>query len=124
MPSSTSALCLGAAVLIGACCPLPDPESLPPCDQPAAAADVQAAQGAHSAAARFYERGEHTQSLRLWLAAYRLDCSAHAILINIGRAYEQLGQPDQALEAYDVYLERMGPEADPEIVARVQKLRQ
>ncbi len=110
------------AASICACCPTtPDPRSLPSCDQPPQA-DVTAAKGAHEAATRLFERGEHAHAIRIWIAAYRLDCSAHGLLVNIGLAYEKLAQPSNALDAYTTYVERTGSDADPEIVAKVQAL--
>jgi hypothetical protein len=94
--------------------------TFPTCKAEPPREDVEAAQGAHAAATRFFEKGAYDRAIALWQAAYELDCSAHPLLINIGRAQERNGDATAAMATYRVYVERAGKAADPAIVALVR----
>jgi hypothetical protein len=122
---------LGAAVGLSAvwavtiwqgCFLLPPPE-YPACKGPPTEQDIEAARGAHAAATRLYEKGSHERAIDTWLAAYELDCSAHGLLINIARGYEQLGDDDEKLRALETYIARAGKDADLKIVEEVAALK-
>ena len=67
-------------------------------------ADIAAAKGAHAAAKRFFERGDHDGAIRQWTYAYALDCTAHDLLLNIARALEQKGERAASLRQIEAYL--------------------
>ena len=80
---------LPVAVMGGAACFLLPKAEYPTCSRPPTAEDTKAAQGAHQAAKRLYDKESYETAIEAWLAAYELDCSAHALLINIARANEK-----------------------------------
>jgi hypothetical protein len=94
----------------------------PPCETEATPpSHVEAAQGAHAAASRFYEKKNYTRAAELWRDAYEFDCTAHRVLINIGRAYDKQGKTREAMHAWATYVRRVGREAEPEIERRVRE---
>ncbi len=99
-------------------------ELYPPCAgyQPSPT-DVEAAKGAHVAATRFYDTGRYQAAIDIWAYAYKLDCTAHGLLINIGRAKERLGRNRTAIDIFALYVERAGATADPKIVEIVKAAR-
>jgi hypothetical protein len=114
---------LGVAVLLGAGLASADgpAPSYPTCTKKPTAADIQGAKGAHSAAVRFYERGDYDRAIQYWRDAYTFDCTAHGVLINIANAYEKKGDKQAAIVTLETYLARGG--ADPTLEERVANLR-
>jgi hypothetical protein len=97
--------------------------SYPSCDRQPTAEDIEGAKGAHKAAQRFYDKGQYEDAIRFWLDAYKFDCTAHPLLINIGNAYEKLGDRQKAIDAFETYLQRMKEGADPTIPDKVANLK-
>jgi hypothetical protein len=95
----------------------------PQCDREPSASDIEGAKGAHKAAELFYAKGNYDRAIQSWTDAYNFDCTAHRLLINIGNAYEKLGNKEKAIEAFQTYLDRMGPDADATIADKVENLR-
>jgi tetratricopeptide (TPR) repeat protein len=85
---------------------------------------VDAAKGLHKAAQQYYAKARYDRAIASWSDAYNFDCRAHRLLINIGNAYEKLGQTDKAIEAFETYLVRAGDGADPTIADKVENLKQ
>ncbi|MEZ4437773.1 MAG: tetratricopeptide repeat protein [Polyangiaceae bacterium] len=98
-------------------------EDYPPCENTPSASDVDAAKGMHKAAEQYYARARYEKAIASWREAYGFDCTAHRLLINIGNAYEKLGDTAEAIEAFETYIERTGSAADPTIVEKVDNLR-
>jgi tetratricopeptide (TPR) repeat protein len=94
------------------------------CDRTPSASDVDAAKGMHKAAEQYYAKARYDKAITSWKEAYTFDCTAHRLLINIGNAYEKLGQTNEAIEAFDTYIDRMGANADQTIVDKVANLRE
>jgi len=86
--------------------------------------DVEAAKGSHKAAQQFYAKARYDRAIQAWTDAYSFDCTAHRLLINIGNAYEKLGQPQDAIAAFEVYIARSGDKAEPTILDKVENLKQ
>ncbi len=99
-------------------------EDYPPCEKTPTADDVEAAKGMHKAAEQYYAKARYDRAISSWMDAYSFDCTAHRLLINVGNAYEKLGQTEKAIRAFEVYIERMGDEADRNIVDKVNNLRE
>jgi hypothetical protein len=95
----------------------------PQCDREPSPSDIEGAKGAHKAAELFYAKGNYDRAIQSWTDAYSFDCTAHRLLINIGNAHEKIGNKDKAIEAFETYLDRMGPDADPTIADKVENLR-
>jgi len=85
--------------------------------------DVDAAKGMHKAAEQYYAKARYDKAIQSWKEAYGFDCRAHPLLINIGNAYEKLGRTEQAIEAFQTYVDRMGDRADQTVVDKVANLK-
>lgn len=72
-----------------------------------------------------YETGDYATAARLWERAYEID-SRPLLQYNLAQAYERLGQLEQAIEAYQIYVD--GAETVDQRVqgarARIASLRQ
>jgi hypothetical protein len=99
-------------------------ETYPRCERQPTQEDIEGAKGAHKAAQRFYDKGQYEEAIRMWMDAYRFDCTAHPLLLNIGNAYEKMGDKPKAIEAFENYLQRMGSGADPTIPDKVANLKE
>jgi tetratricopeptide (TPR) repeat protein len=95
----------------------------PECDQAPSESDVDAAKGMHKAAEQYYAKARYDRAIQSWMEAYGFDCRAHGLLINIGNAYEKLGETKKAIEAFETYLARTGDGADPTIRDKVANLK-
>ena len=98
-------------------------DEYPVCGHTPSTEDVNAAKGMHAAAEQYYAKGQYDRAIASWTDAYNFDCTAHRLLINIGNAHEKLGNADQAIHAFEVYIDRAGPNADRDVVAKVENLR-
>jgi len=74
------------------------PQPGPP--RPDTASSIEEAKAAHRRAAEAYSGGDFPTARAHWEDAYRLDPSAHAILINILNAAEKEGDLPAACHAY------------------------
>ena len=121
--SAAARVVLGAAILLGAGAASADGPApmYPTCTKKPTAADIQGAKGAHSAAVRFYERGDYDRAIQYWRDAYSFDCTAHGVLINIANAYEKKGDKQAAITTLETYLARAG--SDPTLEERVANMR-
>lgn len=117
-------LCLALAFAITTNSGLAWADEFPPCDKAPSADDVEAAKGMHKAAEQYYAKARYERAISSWQDAYSFDCSAHRLLINIGNAYEKLGKTEKAIEAFEVYIARMGETADRNIVDKVNNLKE
>lgn len=117
-------VCLALTVAVTTESELAWADEYPPCDKTPSADDVEAAKGMHKAAEQYYAKARYDRAISSWQDAYSFDCSAHRLLINIGNAYEKLGKTEKAIEAFEVYIARMGDAADRNIVDKVKNLRE
>ncbi|MBN1611818.1 MAG: tetratricopeptide repeat protein [Polyangiaceae bacterium] len=72
-----------------------------------------------------FNEGDYARAITYWEDAFRRDCTALALLLNLARAYELAGMLQQAVVALQTYLERMpeSPERDS-IQRRIEVLRE
>lgn len=96
-----SALFLGASVALA-----DDPISFPECSKTPSAEDVEAAKSSHKIAASRFDLQDWDKAIEFWRQAYGLDCTAHALLVNIANAYEKKGDKRNAIVALETYLVR------------------
>lgn len=80
--------------------------------------DVAAAKGAFQAGNASFEEADYTRSILYWEDAYRRDCTAHALLLNLARAYELNGDRARAIVALRAYLQRVPASPDKAKIER------
>ncbi|MBN2196705.1 MAG: hypothetical protein JW751_28105 [Polyangiaceae bacterium] len=80
--------------------------SYPECAVEPAPEAVEAAQGAFKAGKAAFDEADYQRAINYWLDAYRRDCRAHDLLLNLARAYELRGDKTEAIHALKTYLER------------------
>ena len=99
--------------------------SFPPCTTTPTDADRKAAQGAFQAGHGSFNEGDYPTAITYWRDAYRRDCTAHLLLVNLARAYELKGDRAEALITLETYLERKPDASDAEqIRRRIDNLKQ
>ncbi len=99
------------SLVLAACCVLPavghaQEESYPPCTRTPTEADVAAAKGAFQAGRVSFDEAEYERAITYWQDAYRRDCTATGLLLNLSRAYELNGNLVNAVHALEEYLAR------------------
>lgn len=100
-------------------------ESYPACAHVPTANDVSAAQGAYKAGQVSFQEADYERALLYWEDAFRRDCTAHKLLLNLARAYELSGDLSGAVNALQTYIGR-APEADDRasVEKRIARLRE
>jgi hypothetical protein len=68
--------------------------------------DVGAAKGAFQAGQAAFNEADYPKAITYWEDAFRRDCTANALLLNLARAYELNGQKRQGVVALQTYLQR------------------
>lgn len=68
--------------------------------------DINAAKGAFQAGQAAFNEADYPKAINYWEDAYRRDCTANALLLNLARAYELNGQKKQAVIALQTYVQR------------------
>jgi tetratricopeptide (TPR) repeat protein len=96
----------------------------PPCTTAPTEADRKAAQGAFAAGQGSFNEADYATAITYWRDAYRRDCTAHALLLNLGRAYELKSDRSEAVNSLETYLQRKpdAPDAD-QIRRRIENLK-
>ena len=106
--SKSSRVVIGASSLIfvAGMALAQDPAPFAECTRPPLAADVEAAKQSHIIATSRFNLQDYDKAIEFWRQAYGLDCTAHAILVNIANAYEKKGDKKNAIVALETYLVR------------------
>jgi tetratricopeptide (TPR) repeat protein len=94
------------------------PNDYPPCETSPDEASMQAAQGAFQAGNASFNEADYPRAIFYWEDAYRRDCTAHAMLKNLARAYELNEQFRHAIHALETYLERNPDSGEEEAIQR------
>jgi len=95
----------------------------PPCDRTPTKGDSAAAEGAFQAGNAAYGEADYDRAINYWEDAYRRDCTAHPMLLNLARAYEINGQKRHAVNALRTYVARNPNSGDEgQIKRRIEKL--
>ncbi len=94
------------------------PPQYPPCDAEPDEASMQGAQGAFQAGNASFNEADYPRAIFFWEDAYRRDCTAHAMLKNLARAYELNDQYNHAINALQTYLERNPESGESEAISR------
>ncbi|MBK7584570.1 MAG: hypothetical protein IPI67_30835 [Myxococcales bacterium] len=100
-----------------------EPTPIPPCEKTPTEGDVAGAKGAFQAGQGSFEEGDYNRAISYWEDAYRRDCTAHALLLNLARAYELNNQKRHAVVSLEAYLARQpsSPQRD-QIARRIEGL--
>lgn len=97
----------------------------PACERTPSDGEVSAAKGAFQAGQASFDEADYGRAITYWEDAYRRDCTAHAMLLNLARAYELNGQKQEALSALETFRERRpGSGQDSQIKRRIDKLQE
>jgi tetratricopeptide (TPR) repeat protein len=79
---------------------------------------VAAAKGAFQAGQASFNEADYKRAIDYWEDAFRRDCTASALLLNLARAYELSGNRPQAVEALQTYLARTPEASDKDSITR------
>lgn len=93
-------------------------KSYPDCGREPTDAEVQAAKGAFDAGNASFNEADYTRAIDYWEDAYRRDCTANPLLLNLARAYELAGRKRQAVVALETYLARKPSSAEKDQINR------
>jgi tetratricopeptide (TPR) repeat protein len=98
--------------------------SYPECTREPDDSDVKGAKGAFEAGQASFNEGDYERTVLYWEDAYRRDCTAHAMLLNLAQVYELSDRREQAVVALETYLQRepSSPNRD-QITRRIEVLR-
>lgn len=81
-------------------------KSYPDCGREPTDAEVAAAKGAFQAGNASFNEADYARALDYWEDAYRRDCTANPLLLNLARAYELAGRKRQAVVALETFVAR------------------
>jgi tetratricopeptide (TPR) repeat protein len=81
-------------------------KSYPDCGREPTDAEVAAAKGAFQAGNASFNEADYARAIDYWEDAYRRDCTANPLLLNLARAYELAGRKRQAVVSLDTFLAR------------------
>jgi tetratricopeptide (TPR) repeat protein len=81
-------------------------KSYPDCGREPTDAEVAAAKGAFQAGNASFNEADYTRAIDYWEDAYRRDCTANPLLLNLARAYELAGRKRQAVVSLETFLSR------------------
>jgi hypothetical protein len=96
-------LCLHAGQVLAA---EPPTHTYADCSREPSDADLTAAKAAFQAGNVSFNEADYPRALLYWEDAFRRDCTAHPLLLNLARAYELDGQKKQAVLALEAFLKR------------------
>jgi hypothetical protein len=100
------------------------PKPYPACDREPTSADISGAKGAYEAGQASFNEADYARAILYWEDAFRRDCTAAKLLLNLARAYELSGKKEHAVLALETYLERRPDAPDrPSIEKRIENLR-
>lgn len=123
---------VGLCSTLGACCWISSPAtahaeagssavaSADSCAEGGAAKDPEAARVAFRAGQTAFSEGGYARAVELWDQAYRDDCTAHALLLNLAMAQELLGRPDDAIHTLTLF-NRRSPKS-PYVEANIRRI--
>jgi tetratricopeptide (TPR) repeat protein len=97
--------------------------SYPECTTKPTEGDTAAAKGAFQAGTAAYNEADYPRAITYWEDAFRRDCTATPMLLNLARAYESSNQFDKAIVALRTFNERNAdsPQHD-QIERRIERL--
>jgi tetratricopeptide (TPR) repeat protein len=93
-------------------------KTYPECGREPTDAEVAAAKGAFQAGNASFNEADYARAIDYWEDAYRRDCTANPLLLNLARAYELAGRKRQAVVALETFLAREPNSAERDQIAR------
>jgi tetratricopeptide (TPR) repeat protein len=97
--------------------------SYPECTTKPTEGDTAAAKGAFQAGTAAYNEADYPRAINYWEDAFRRDCTATALLLNLARAYESSNQFEKAIVALRTFNERNPDSAQhDQIERRIERL--
>jgi hypothetical protein len=97
----------------------------PSCERTPTQGDIAAAKGAFDAGNGSFNEADYDRAIVYWEDAYRRDCTAHPLLLNLARAYELNGQKQHAVNALQTFLIRVpNTTEENQIKRRIDKLQE
>jgi tetratricopeptide (TPR) repeat protein len=90
------------------------------CSDARSARDPEAAKVAFRAGQTAFSEGAYARAVEFWSQAYRDDCTAHALLLNLAMAEELLGRPAEAIHRLKLFNQR-SPES-PYVEANAKRI--
>src|SRR5882724_6811775 len=97
----------------------------PTCDRTPTPGDVSSAKGAFDAGNGSFNEADYDRAITYWEDAYRRDCTAHPLLLNLARAYELNGLKQHAVTALQTFLARVPNSSEEnQIKRRIDKLQE
>jgi hypothetical protein len=81
-------------------------KSYPDCGREPTDGEVAAAKGAFQAGNASFNEADYARAIDYWEDAYRRDCTATPLLLNLARAYELAGRKRQAVVSLETFLAR------------------
>lgn len=100
------ALGLALAILAHGATARAEAQPYPSCERDPTESDISAAKGAYEAGQVSFQEADYERALLYWEDAFRRDCTAVKLLLNIARAYELSGDLEAAINALQTYLDR------------------
>jgi tetratricopeptide (TPR) repeat protein len=95
----------------------------PECTTKPTEGDTAAAKGAFQAGTAAYNEADYPRAINYWEDAFRRDCTATALLLNLARAYESSNQFEKAIVALRTFNERNPDSAQhDQIERRIERL--
>jgi hypothetical protein len=97
----------------------------PACDRTPTPGDVASAKGAFEAGNGSFNEADYDRAITYWEDAYRRDCTAHPLLLNLARAYELNNQKQHAVNALQTFVARVPNSSEEnQIKRRIDKLQE
>jgi len=118
-------LAVGAAVTFGATTAAAEdtPKEYGACTRKPTTGDTSAAKGAFQAGQAAFNEADYGRAITYWEDAFRRDCTANPLLLNLARSYELDGQKRHAVLALQTFLDRSpGSSEEGQIKRRIEKL--
>lgn len=113
------ALFLGPVVSMAA----PELQPYPQCTTKPTENDQKAAKSLFTAGQVAFNEADYRTAIQYWRDAYKRDCTANLLLLNLSRAYESAGDKREAVAALKLYLEREPKANDrPQIERRIENM--
>lgn len=93
-------------------------KTFPECTHAPSERDISAAKGAFEAGQVSFHEADYARAILYWEDAFRRDCTALALLLNLARAYELAEQKAHAVSALETYLARRPNAVDRDQISR------
>ncbi len=112
-------LAAAAVLSASAWCKAEEPAKVfPECTRVPTESDTSAAKGAFEAGQVSFQEADYARAILYWEDAFRRDCTALPLLLNLARAYELSGDKRNAVVALRTFLARRPNASDKDQIAR------